>query len=214
MEDFFGHDGPDLRIADVKHRSSSEINVCRIQRCISMATVAEINSYLPYESVRRWCAVSTSIAAAMACTTVLHLENGRITHSTVLQRPVTYMRFPELKMVQFQFQSIREDTCIWFAMNNLPSSCVSISLRTPAIDFAILNGSLRSFLKRRNLEQVRITVTRGVIREGQFWYMDPGNEELFALISNYLAYSREAVLQIGSATIDRQAVLRRLQLLD
>ena len=99
-------------------------------------------------------------------------------------------------------------------MNNLPSSCVSISLRTPAIDFAILNGSLRSFLKRRNLEQVRITVTRGVIRKGQFRYMDPGNEELFALISNYLAYSREAVLQIGSATIDRQAVLRRLQLLD
>ena len=214
MEDFFGSDGPDLSIADFIHRSSSEINVCSIQRCISMVMVADINSYLSYESVRRWCAVSTSIAGAMSWTTVLHLEYARISHFTVLHPPVTYMRFPKLKIVNCQFQSIREDTCILFALSNLPSSCVSISLSTPAIDFAILNGSLRRYIQRRNLDQVQITVTRGVIRKGQFAYMDPGNEELFVLLSNYLAYISEAVLQIGSATIDRQAVVRRLQLLD
>ena len=214
MEDFFASDGPDLSIADFIHRSSSEINVCSIQRCISMVMVADINSYLSYESVRRWCAVSTSIAGAMSWTTVLHLEYSRILHFTVLHPPVTYMRFPKLKIVNCQFQSIREDTCILFALSNLPSSCVSISLSTPAIDFAILNGSLRRYIQRRNLDQVQITVTRGVIRKGQFAYMDPGNEELFVLLSNYLAYISEAVLQIGSATIDRQAVVRRLQLLD
>ena len=159
----------------------------------------------------RWCAASRSMEGAVSMITSLNVVLTR-----ALRRPMTYMRFSNLKLLSCEIQSIRDDNNISLVLMNLPISCVSLSLTTPAIDYSILNGYMKVFVQRRALERSEINVTRGILREGYFSHISshrrgPHHDRLFVILSNYMAYVGQVVLKIGSITFDRSAVLGRLQ---